>query len=122
MRKALLVLGLVLLVQLLWVSTSQAAPPESGGVWHRVRYGETLSTIGWQYGVSPYTICAANGLRNCNYIWAGQVLWVPRGGHPTYYHPHDSYYHPVYHNYHPWTYPRWYRLPYYCGPVGYRCY
>jgi hypothetical protein len=121
MRKVLLILGLVLLVQLLWVSASQAAPPESGGFWHRVRYGETLSTIGWQYGVNPYSICAANGLGNCNYIWTGQMLWIPRGAYPHYDH-HNYYYRPVYHYYHHWTYPRWYRSPYYCGPVSYHCY
>jgi hypothetical protein len=119
MRKVLLILGLVLLLQLLWVATSQAAPPESGGFWHRVRYGETLSSIGWRYGVNPYAICAANGLGNCNYIWAGQVLWIPaRVTPPPYYH-----YRPTYHSYyHPWTYPRWHWTPYYCGPVEYRCY
>jgi LysM repeat protein len=77
MRKLFLIIGLLLLVQLLWVATAAAAPPESGGFWHRVRYGESLSTIGYRYGVNPSAICAANGLYNCNRIYAGQRLWIP---------------------------------------------
>lgn len=120
MRKILLILGLVLLLQLLWVSAGQAAPPASGGFWHRVRYGETLSSIGWRYGVSPYAICAANRLNNCNYIWAGQSLWIPGRVTPApYYHYRPTYHH---YGYYPRTYPGWYRVPYYCGPTGYRCY
>ncbi len=80
--KWLLVIGLVLLLQALWVPASQAAPPISGwgwdgGFWHRVAWGESLSTIGWRYGVNPYTICAVNGLANCNFVYAGQLLWIP---------------------------------------------
>ncbi len=93
--KILLVVGLVLLLQSLWVPATLAAPPGppqspapgyapgggGGGVWHRVSWGETLSGIGWRYGVSSYAICAANGLANCNYIYAGQQLWIPGRGH-----------------------------------------
>ena len=95
MRKLLLSVGLVVLLLLLQASTVAAAPPESGGTWHRVRYGETLSSIGWHYGVNPYHICSVNGLPNCNYIRAGQRLWIPDGG-PVYYH---SYYRPYYRPY-----------------------
>jgi len=77
MRKLILIVGLVLLLQLLWAVQAQAAPPESGGFWHRVQYGETLFSIGRRYGVSPYAICRANRLYNCNYIWQGQSLWIP---------------------------------------------
>ena len=86
MRKLLLIIVLILLFQLLWVSAAAAAPPESGGFWHRVRYGETLYSIGRGYGVSPYAICSLNGLRNCNYIKGGQVLWIPErlAPHPRY--------------------------------------
>lgn len=85
MRKLILIAGLVLLLQLLWLSQSQAAPPESGGFWHTVQYGETLFSIGRRYGVSPYAICRTNGLSNCNYIWHGQRLWIPYsdGGYPS---------------------------------------
>jgi LysM repeat protein len=77
MRKIILIVGLVFLMQLAWASTSLAAPPESGGFWHTVRRGETLFSIGRLYGVNPFTLCNANRLSNCNVIRAGQVLWVP---------------------------------------------
>lgn len=77
MRKLTLVVGLVLLLQLVLVPASSAAPPPSGGFWHTVRWGESLSSIGRLYGVNPYTLCSVNGLRNCNYVWAGQALWIP---------------------------------------------
>lgn len=77
MRKVILILGLVLLLQLALVPVSSAGPPPSGGFWHYVRYGETLFSIGRLYGVNAYTICSVNGLGNCNYIWAGQSLWIP---------------------------------------------
>ncbi len=82
MRKLFLVLGLVLLLQLALVPASSAAPPSSAGFWHRVRHGETLFSIGRMYQVNPYTICHVNGLHNCNYIYAGQALWVPRADGP----------------------------------------
>jgi hypothetical protein len=121
MRKILLILGLVLLLQLVWVSTTAAAPPQAGGFWHMVRYGETLHSIGRWYGVSPYAICHANGLGNCNYIWAGQRLWIPSG--PSY--PREGYrpYVP-YHRAGSWGYDRCYWVsprpyysyhPYSCG-------
>jgi len=77
MRKVILIAGLVLLLQLALVPASSAAPPPSGGFWHTVRWGETLFSIGRLYGVNPYTICSTNGLGNCNYVWAGQSLWIP---------------------------------------------
>ena len=83
-RKILLVVALALLLQLAWVPVSSAAPPPwGGGFYHWVRWGETLASIGWMYGVNPYAICAANGLANCNFIYAGQRLWIPgRGWYP----------------------------------------
>ncbi len=82
MRKLVLILGLVLLLQLVLVPASSAAPPEAGGFWHRVRHGETLFSIGRLYGVNAYTICRVNGLRNCNHIWSGQSLWIPADLYP----------------------------------------
>ncbi len=82
MRRLVLILGLALLLQLVLVPASSAAPPPSGGFWHHVRYGETLFSIGRLYGVNAYTICHANGLKNCNHIWAGQSLWVPADMYP----------------------------------------
>ncbi len=82
MRKVMLIVGLVLLLQLAFVPVSSAAPPPAGGFWHTVRWGETLFSIGRLYGVNPYTICSTNGLRNCNYVWAGQSLWIPTSYYP----------------------------------------
>jgi LysM repeat protein len=76
-KKWLLVIGLALLLQAALVPISAAAPPVSDGFWHTVWYGETLSSIGWRYGVNPYSICSANGLVNCNYIYVGQSLYIP---------------------------------------------
>lgn len=83
MRKMLLIVSLALILLLLGASTASAEPPASGGFWHRVCYGETLSSIGYRYGVNPYAICNANRLYNCNYIRAGQRLWIPARATPT---------------------------------------
>jgi hypothetical protein len=93
-RKVLLILGLVLLLGVLWVPATFAAPPMpgwgggghgshggyGGGFWYTVRWGDSLSGIGWRYGVSSWSICSANGLGNCNFIYAGQSLLIPSGG------------------------------------------
>jgi lipoprotein-anchoring transpeptidase ErfK/SrfK len=47
---------------------------------HVVRRGETLSAIAARYGTSIGAIAQANGIRNTNYIWAGQRLIIPGGG------------------------------------------
>ncbi|MCB0154039.1 MAG: LysM peptidoglycan-binding domain-containing protein [Anaerolineae bacterium] len=113
MRKLLLSLGLVAVLLLLQASTVAAAPPESGGgTWHRVRYGETLSSIGWRYGVNPYHLCSVNGLANCNYIRAGQRLWIP-AGRPVY---HQPYYQPYHHSYYRPAYPPYYYYHSYYRP------
>ncbi len=75
-----LIIALVLL--LLIVPASYAAPPADGGdgsCYHTVQYGETLFSIGRLYGVNPYQIARVNGLQNPNYIYAGQVLYIPSG-------------------------------------------
>ncbi len=53
------------------------APPPPCGFTHVVRWGETLYSIARRYGTCIQTIAAANGLRNPNYIWAGQRLHIP---------------------------------------------
>ncbi len=75
------------LLQAAIVSTSYAAPPAGGwegggdgghcGTYHEVRRGETLFSLGRQYGVYPYDIARANGLYNADHIYAGQVLYIP---------------------------------------------
>jgi LysM repeat protein len=55
--------------------------PPSCGWYHIVQRGETLSSIARRYGTTAWAIAIANGLRNANYIWAGQRLYIPcRGG------------------------------------------
>jgi LysM repeat protein len=78
MRKVVFMVGLIFLLQVVWVAPSLAAPPAEEGLWHTVQRGETLASIGRLYGVNPYAICSANNLSNCNIIWAGQVLWIPQ--------------------------------------------
>jgi spore germination protein len=51
--------------------------PVPAGRYHWVCPGETLFAIGRLYGVSPWSIAAANGLTNPNYIRAGQRLYIP---------------------------------------------
>lgn len=47
------------------------------GTWHVVQYGETLTSIANQYGVTPELIQAANSLPNVDAIYVGQRLRIP---------------------------------------------
>ncbi len=47
---------------------------------HRVRRGETLSTIARRYGASVSRLRRYNGLKNSNLIRVGQVLKIPGAG------------------------------------------
>lgn len=47
---------------------------------HRVRRGETLSSIGRRYGVSVSALREANGLSRKSYLKVGQTLVIPGGG------------------------------------------
>lgn len=97
-KKVLPIVLAVILLQAVYVTNSQAAPPASGGCYHRVSYGETLFSIGRRYGVNPYAIARTNSLYNPNYIYAGQVLCIPSGyGHYNYTNYHNQYYN-NYHN------------------------
>ncbi len=83
MKKVLSLILVVVALQLSLVSATYAAPAawgNEGGMYHTVRYGETLYSIGRHYGVSPHKIARVNGLHNPNYIYAGQVLYIPSGG------------------------------------------
>ena len=77
MKKILTIIIVVFALQLAVASVASA----SGGSYHKVRYGETLYSIGRYYGVSPYQIADANGLYNPNHIYAGQVLHIPSDGY-----------------------------------------
>jgi membrane-bound lytic murein transglycosylase D len=56
-----------------------AHPPQRAYAYHRVRRGETLSTIAARYRTSPSRIARANNLRSHHYIVAGKTLKIPLG-------------------------------------------
>jgi len=81
-QKVLIVLLLALVMTLGLTTTTQAAPAEapaaSNGVYHTVRWGETLSGIAVRYGTTVQAIMQANPqIWNPNLIFAGQVLFIP---------------------------------------------
>ena len=55
--------------------------PQRAYVWHRVRSGETLSTIARHYHTSVSKIMRANNLQSSNFIRAGKRLKIPRSGY-----------------------------------------
>lgn len=75
---------LVLAVALLVLApvVEAAHPDAAAGVWHVVRWGETVSRIARRYGVTVSAIVAANHLANPNRIWPGQRLYIPLGTVP----------------------------------------
>jgi LysM repeat protein len=77
-----LLFALVLLLGL--TATSFAEPTQqTGGFFHTVRYGETLSGIARHYGVSMQAILAANPqIYNPNLIFAGSRIFIPQGQVP----------------------------------------
>jgi LysM repeat protein len=72
-RKAL-VLSLIAVVAL-----ALTVQPAYAQKVHVVQRGETLSSIASRYGTTAQAIARANGLRNANYIYAGQRLTIPTG-------------------------------------------
>ncbi len=58
-----------------------SSPPKPNFVYHRVRRGETLSTIARRYRTSVRKIMRANNLRRSNYIVAGRLLKIPQRGY-----------------------------------------
>jgi membrane-bound lytic murein transglycosylase D len=55
-------------------------PPQRAFVWHRVRRGETLSTIARRYRTSVSRIKQANNMYRSNLIVAGKKLKIPQRG------------------------------------------
>ncbi|MDH3891989.1 MAG: LysM peptidoglycan-binding domain-containing protein [candidate division Zixibacteria bacterium] len=53
------------------------SPQETSWVRHKIRRGETISTIASRYGVSQYAILEANNLSRRSTIFAGKELIVP---------------------------------------------
>ncbi|MGA8018488.1 MAG: LysM peptidoglycan-binding domain-containing protein [Desulfobacterales bacterium] len=62
-------------------SIPESKPPTRAVVYHRVRRGETLSTIARKYRVHVNSIMRANNLRRSNYIVAGRLLKIPMAGY-----------------------------------------
>jgi len=56
---------------------SMPSPRETSWVRHKIRKGETISTIAARYGVSQYAIFSANNLSRRSKIYAGKELIVP---------------------------------------------
>ena len=75
MKKILTIVIMVVALQLGVASVALA----SGGTYHKVMYGETLYGIARYYGSNPYAIAEVNGLYDPDYIYAGQVLYIPAG-------------------------------------------
>jgi LysM repeat protein len=66
--------------QWLWIPCSAPPPlppPSQCGYWYTVRWGDTMNSIAYRTGVSPWAIGQANGIYNLNRIYAGQALWIP---------------------------------------------
>lgn len=89
-------LGLALIVAVLLLAAMSGSAAAAGPMYHTVLPGQTLYSIAGHYGVSVWAISCANGIYNPNYIYAGQVLYIPWGddGHgckqpykPPVYHP-----------------------------------
>jgi nucleoid-associated protein YgaU len=51
--------------------------PSQCDVTYRVKRGDSLSEIASRYGVSLNQLAKANGIKNTNRIYAGQVLCIP---------------------------------------------
>lgn len=56
---------------------SMPSPKETSWVRHKIRRGETVSTIAARYGVSQYAILDANNLSRRSTIYAGKEIIVP---------------------------------------------
>jgi lysozyme len=61
------------------IGATPAQPAHASGTYHVVLWGQTLYDIALWYGVNVWTLACANGLYNANYIYAGQVLYIPYG-------------------------------------------
>ncbi len=80
MRKYFAVLVLLALLVLALAPAALAAPDkQGGGQKHTVAWGESLTSIATQYGVSVEAILYQNGLSNADTIYVGQTLFIPGG-------------------------------------------
>ncbi len=84
-RLRTVLISLVLLLAMLFVSSSVVAleEEEGAGVWYVVRYGDTLSSVAIRHNTTSAAIAQANSLSNRNLIYVGQRLWIPEAGSTT---------------------------------------
>ena len=59
------------------VSSTHAQPQPPTGTTYVVQAGDTVSGLALRFGVSTWSIVAANNLTNPNLIYIGQVLIIP---------------------------------------------
>ena len=80
-RKIIIAAAVVLLLQLAVGMPAFAAPATApGAFYYTVQWGDSLSSIAWQFGDNAWNLAARNGIGNPNYVRAGQVLYVVGGG------------------------------------------
>jgi LysM repeat protein len=63
-------------------SDASSGGTSSRGVYHTVRLGDTLASIGRTYGVGASAIAEANGVSDPDLIWVGQKLLIPGPAQP----------------------------------------
>ena len=63
------------------IDSSELHSKQKPDLFHRIRRGQTLSTIAARYGVSTRELMALNNLRSRHRIRAGQLLRLPQRGH-----------------------------------------
>ena len=80
-RLVLLLIAALLVLALVPLATTQAAPNQSGKctckAYYKVKRGDYLSRIAARYGVSTKAIQRCNHIKNRNKIYPGQVLCIP---------------------------------------------
>ena len=54
-------------------------PVPPAKTYYIVKWGDTLTSIAWQFGTTVEAIMQANNLYSPSYIYAGQLLVIPRG-------------------------------------------
>lgn len=79
MRLVLLVLVLITVLVAVVPAASAETAGASSGYYYTVQWGDTLYRIAVRNGTNVQTLAQANHLVNPNYIYAGQVLWIPTG-------------------------------------------
>lgn len=69
------------------IDSIQVSVPEVkktlGFVYHRVKFGETISTISRKYNISTRTIVKVNDISKKNFLTAGKILRIPQDANVT---------------------------------------